>query len=68
MTPLEVLRKHYVGKTIVSAPGNLNRFVGCKIVFVGMDCYEPMFEFTVQYPDGIQDFVTILHDWNIEVA
>ena len=68
MTPLEVLRNHYVGKTIVSAPGNLNRFVGCKIVYVGMDGYEPMFEFTVQHTDDKQSFLTILEDCNIEVA
>jgi hypothetical protein len=68
MTPIEVVRKHFLGTTVVSAPGSLNRFVGCRIIYIGLDKWEPMFDFGFLYPDGKVERADILEDWNIEVA
>lgn len=61
MTPLQVLKQHYVGKTITRGVREGN---GKKIVDVGIDSYEPMLDFTVT--DGTKtETITVLFDWPI---
>ena len=69
MTPLEVLKNHYVGKKILpgsQSHANIN-FVGLEITNIRMEMYEPYFEFEVVNPDGFHETISILPDWNILV-
>ena len=68
MSPLEVLRNHYVGKKIVSVPTGLGNYLESTVFSVDFDTYEPMLEFTVKLVDGGIKPLSILNNWNIEVA
>jgi hypothetical protein len=66
MNPLQVLQNHYVGKKIVG--GALpSKFNGCVIYNVGLENYEPIFCFILQFPDGRMEVVDVLKDWDIQV-
>jgi hypothetical protein len=66
MTPLEVLRNHFVGLTIVGGDLHSQHF-GKKILSVHLDDYEPMLEFILE-SGGKVESITVLFEWKIEVA
>lgn len=68
MSPIEVLKIHFVGKTITRTPRCLSRYVGSRILEVNLDRYEPVFQFSVQCPESMIENVSVLQEWNIEVA
>lgn len=66
MTPLQLLKNHYEGKTIVG--GHLHpEWIGWKIVCVFIEDYEPMMGFILE-KDGKRGDVNVLFEWNVEVA
>lgn len=65
-SPLEVLKDHFVGKTIGEG-GPLHAYKGQKIVDVQVESYEPMLDFIIT--DGEQtETITVLFDWNINLC
>lgn len=65
MTLLDILTRELKGKRIVS--GGPNSCIGATIVWVGLNTYEPMFEVTIQQPNGCIEVVNILGEWDIVV-
>jgi hypothetical protein len=64
MTPLEVLKKHYVGKKIIGGDINPNRYLK-KILDVGyINSYEPTLYFLLE---GEKFLIEIELDWNIQI-
>lgn len=70
MTPLQVLRAHYLNKRIVNdvtpvaGRGNLK---GAIIRTIQLDQYEPFLELTFELPNGNMRQTSWLFDWNLEV-
>ena len=69
MTPIEVLRKHYVGKKITSVPTGLGRILGATVLHLEFEQYETILVFTIRFDetDGSTDTVDILVTWNLEI-
>lgn len=69
MSPIQVLRNHFVGKTVVSGPID-QKFIGLKILAVDCHAYESgEFVFQLEDPNqkGRVTRVAILDDWDVEV-
>lgn len=69
MSPIEVLKKHYVGKRIthVNIHLDMNKFIGGEITSIRLDFYDPIFIFTVKLVDGTIENVDVSEYWDIEV-
>ena len=66
MSPLQILKNHYEGKTIVG--GQLHpQYIGYQIHHVGIDSYEPMLSLSLKKDFEIIN-ITVLFERNIEVA
>jgi hypothetical protein len=66
MSPIEVLKNHYVGKTITGG-GARENYIGYKILDITMENYEPIFEFWLEHRDGKPFSMSVLAHWNVEV-
>ena len=71
MSPLQVLRDYYVGKTITGGADCPPQYIGYQVVDVTLEDYEPMFVFCVRYVNysnigpGKFEYFNVLDDWEI---
>ena len=66
MNSLQLLKNHYEGKTIIG--GDLHpQYKGWQIVLVALNSYESMLEFAIKNGHQV-DSISVLFEWNIEVA